>query len=86
MPGPGLDLEQIGRVLKHARGARAAAASRDPSEHDLLPLLLSSLSELIEITERLLAQRTQMESRLHRTPFPPPADEMQSMSQHPDPR
>lgn len=71
MMGPGMELEHVREVLAEARRLRDVAAARDGIDGQLAPLLLKSLAELIEMGESLLAQREQMESRLHRTPFPP---------------
>ena len=77
MIGPGMELDHVREVLAEARRMRDLATSRDTMDGNLAPLLLKSLSELIEVGESLLAQREQMESRLHRTPFPtPPAVEL----------
>jgi hypothetical protein len=72
MIGPGTELDHIRGVLAEARRVRDTAASGDAIDPQTAPLLLKSLSELIQVSESLIAQREQMESRLHRTPFPPP--------------
>lgn len=72
MTGPGMELDQVREVLAEARRLRDAASAGDTVDAKTAPLLLKRFCELIEVCESLLAQREQMESRLHRTPFPPP--------------
>ena len=85
MLGPGMELEQIRRALAEARRARDAVASGGSPDPHAIPVLLKSLSQLIETTECLLAERTQMESRLHRTPFSPNPEALQPATPRPDP-
>jgi len=78
-----MELDHIRRVLSEAQRIRDAAASQVSVDGQLAPLLLKSLSELIEVTESLIAQREQMESRLHRSPFPAPPANFESLANRP---
>lgn len=68
MTGSGTELQRAGEVLGQARQVRDALGAGQQADPSFGEHATSVISELIEITESLLAERQAYESRLHRSP------------------
>lgn len=80
----GEEIELARQALHQAKQVRDALSGSDERESRarLQPMVLRSLTQMIELAETLLTEQEKYESRLHRThvvPTPPP---LQTSQQH----